>query len=131
MQYVDRFVYGALAVCLAAALSACNQSASQTPPQMPPPEVSALALQPRDIPITLQYGGRTEGVREVEVRPRVGGILLSWNYTEGSTVKTGQSLFTVDPVPYQTAVAKAEAPWWPTRCAGSRRADARSPWRGS
>jgi membrane fusion protein (multidrug efflux system) len=76
---------------------------------MPPPEVSAVAVQARDIPITLQYVGRTEGVREVEVRPRVGGILLSWNYTEGSTVKAGQSLFSIDPVPYQTAVARAEA----------------------
>jgi membrane fusion protein (multidrug efflux system) len=94
---------------LAAALSACNQSASQTPPQMPPPEVNAAAVQPRDIPISLQYVGRTEGVRETEVRPRVGGILLRWNYTEGSTVKAGQSLFTIDPVPYQTVVARTEA----------------------
>jgi membrane fusion protein (multidrug efflux system) len=39
----------------------------------------------------------------------VGGILLSWNYTEGSTVKAGQSLFSIDPVPYQTAVARTEA----------------------
>jgi membrane fusion protein, multidrug efflux system len=106
---VVRSVFALLAAVSAAALSACNQSASQTPPQMPPPEVNAVAVQPRDIPITLQYVGRTEGVREVEVRPRVGGILVAWNYTEGSTVKAGQSLFTIDPVPYQTVVARAEA----------------------
>jgi membrane fusion protein (multidrug efflux system) len=96
-------------LALAVATAGCGQSASQAPPQMPPPEVSAVAVQARDIPITLQYVGRTEGVREVEVRPRVGGILLSWNYTEGSTVKAGQSLFSIDPVPYQTAVARTEA----------------------
>jgi membrane fusion protein (multidrug efflux system) len=96
-------------LALAVATGGCGQSASQAPPQMPPPEVSAVAVQARDIPITLQYVGRTEGVREVEVRPRVGGILLSWNYTEGSTVKAGQSLFSIDPVPYQTAVARTEA----------------------
>jgi membrane fusion protein (multidrug efflux system) len=102
-------VRAVLAVALASALSACDKSASQTPSQMPPPEVVAVAVQARDIPITLQYVGRTEGVREVEVRPRVGGILQAWNYKEGSTVQAGHSLFTIDPVPYQTAVAKAEA----------------------
>lgn len=109
MPSVTPFVRASLAVVLAAALSACNQGASQVPPQTPPPEVSAVTVQPRDIPITLQYVGRTEGVREVEVRPRVGGILLAWNYREGGTVQAGQSLFSIDPVPYQTAVAKAEA----------------------
>jgi membrane fusion protein, multidrug efflux system len=99
----------ACALALAVSLNGCGQSASQAPPQMPPPEVNAATVQPRDIPITLQYVGRTEGVREVEVRPRVGGILLAWNYTEGSRVTAGQSLFTIDPVPYQTAMARAEA----------------------
>jgi membrane fusion protein (multidrug efflux system) len=109
LQSVFRLLSAALALVLGAALSACDKSASQSAPQMPPPEVNAVAVQPRDIPITLQYVGRTEGVREVEVRSRVGGILMSWNYTEGSTVKAGQSLFTVDPVPYQTVVARGEA----------------------
>lgn len=76
---------------------------------MPPPEVNAVLVEPVDIPISLEYVGRTEGAREVEVRPRVGGILLAWNYAEGSTVRAGQSLFTIDPVPYQNAVAHAEA----------------------
>jgi membrane fusion protein (multidrug efflux system) len=76
---------------------------------MPPPEVTAVAVAPRDIPITLEYVGRTEGVREVEVRSRVNGILQRWNYTEGSHVKAGQSLFTIDPAPFQAVVAQAEA----------------------
>jgi membrane fusion protein (multidrug efflux system) len=90
-------------------LAACDRSAQQGPPQMPPPEVSAVSVQPRDIPITLEYVGRTEGVREVEVRPRVSGILQRWNYTEGSSVKAGQSLFTIDRAPFQAVVARAEA----------------------
>jgi len=98
---------GLAAACLGVA--ACDRSGQQGPPQMPPPEVSAVSVVPRDIPITLEYVGRTEGVREVEVRPRVSGILLRWNYTEGSHVKAGQSLFSVDPAPFQTVVARAEA----------------------
>ena len=99
-------VLSALAVL---AFAGCKPSAPPGPPQMPPPEVSVVSVQPRDIPITLEYVGRTEGMREVEVRPRVAGILQRWNYTEGSTVKAGQSLFTIDPAPFQAVVARAEA----------------------
>ena len=31
------------------------------------------------------------------------------NYNEGATVKAGQSLFTIDPAPFQSALARAEA----------------------
>jgi membrane fusion protein (multidrug efflux system) len=105
------------ALCAAALLAACGkpEGGPGGPGQMPPPEVSVVGVQPRDIPVVLEYVGQTEGMREVEVRPRVGGILLKWNYTEGSTVRAGQSLFTIDPVPYQTLVARAEAELASTR----------------
>jgi membrane fusion protein (multidrug efflux system) len=76
---------------------------------MPPPEVNIVTVQPRTIPIALEYVGQTEGLREAEVRPRVSGILERWNYVEGAAVKEGQSLFSIDPVPYQTIVARVEA----------------------
>ncbi len=76
---------------------------------MPPPEVNAVTVQPRDLPIQLEYVGQTEGMRDAEVRPRVSGILQRWNYTEGSTVRAGQSLFTVDPAPFQVMVQRADA----------------------
>jgi membrane fusion protein (multidrug efflux system) len=76
---------------------------------MPPPEVSVVTVAPSTIPLRLEYVGQTEGVREVEVRPRVTGILLRWNFTEGASVKAGQSLFTIDPAPFRAAVARADA----------------------
>jgi membrane fusion protein, multidrug efflux system len=90
-------------------LSACQQSQSQAPGGMPPPEVSAVVVQPRDLPATFEYVGQIAGVREVEVRPRVSGILERWNYQEGAKVAAGQSLFTIDPAPYRAALARAEA----------------------
>jgi membrane fusion protein (multidrug efflux system) len=39
----------------------------------------------------------------------VRGILQSRNFTEGGTVKKGQSLYTIDAAPFQAALAKAEA----------------------
>jgi membrane fusion protein (multidrug efflux system) len=90
-------------------LAACGNSAPPAPPQMPPPEVNAVTMQPRDLPIQLEYVGQTEGIRDAEVRPRVSGILERWNYTEGSSVRAGQSLFTIDPAPFQVLVARADA----------------------
>ena len=37
------------------------------------------------------------------------GILLKRNFTEGGSVRRGQSLYSIDPVPFQVALAKADA----------------------
>ena len=76
---------------------------------MPPSEVNVATVQPQTLPVTLEYTGQTAGSREVEVRARVTGILLTRNFREGSPVKKGQSLFTIDPAPFEAAAARAEA----------------------
>lgn len=75
----------------------------------PPPEVVVVTAQQRDLPATFEYVGQIAGVREVEVRPRVSGILEHWNYKEGTQVAAGQSLFTIDAAPFRVALARAEA----------------------
>jgi len=77
--------------------------------QHPAAEVAALTVQPQTVPVTFEYTGQVAGIRDAEVRARVTGILLKRNYTEGAPVKAGQSLFTIDPAPYQAALARAEA----------------------
>lgn len=77
---------------------------------MPPPaEVNVATVQPQTLPVTLEYTGQTAGSREVEVRARVTGILMSRNFREGAAVKKGQSLFTIDPAPFEAALARAQA----------------------
>ncbi len=76
---------------------------------MPPSEVTAITATAEALPVTWEYVGQTAGSREVEVRARVTGILLSRNFREGERVKKGQSLFTIDPAPFQAAAARAEA----------------------
>lgn len=101
-------VRGLVAAIALAALAACNKPQAQ-PSAPPPPEVTVAVVQPKDLPVTFEYVAQIAGVREVEVRPRVSGILEKWNYTEGSKVAAGQSLFTIDAAPYRAALAKAEA----------------------
>ena len=103
-------VRGFVAAFVLVALGACQKSPSnQAPGAMPPPEVTVAVVQPRDLPVNFEYVAQISGVREVEVRPRVSGILEKWNFTEGSKVARGQSLFTIDASPFRAALAKAEA----------------------
>jgi membrane fusion protein (multidrug efflux system) len=76
---------------------------------MPPSEVTVTTATQEALPVTWEYVGQTAGSREVEVRARVTGILLSRNFKEGERVKKGQSLFTIDPKPFQAALARALA----------------------
>jgi len=76
---------------------------------MPASEVTVATAQRQTLPVTWEYVGQTAGSREVEVRARVTGILLSRNFKEGERVKQGQSLFTIDPKPFEAALARAVA----------------------
>ncbi|GAB1394137.1 efflux RND transporter periplasmic adaptor subunit [Rhodocyclaceae bacterium] len=98
---------------LALTLAACGQGQGQGGHGSAgfggPVPVSVVTAQPESFPVTLEYAAQTLGSREVEVRARVAGILERRNYKEGSQVKAGQSLFTIDPAPFEAAAARAEA----------------------
>jgi len=96
----------ALAV-LASSLAACGKQPRMQQP--PPPEVAVQSVQKGAVPLDLTYTARTAGSREVEVRARVGGILLKRRYEEGSRVKEGQPLFQIDQEPLRARVASARA----------------------
>lgn len=78
-------------------------------PAAPPPEVGIVVAKPAEVPLPLEYAGRVAGFRDVEVRPRVGGLLLERGFAEGTKVKADQLLFRIDPAPYEVALSRAEA----------------------
>ena len=96
-----------LSVLLASLLAACG--APPSPPAPPPTEVSALEVNPRELPLVLEYAAQLRGVREVEVRARVSGILLQRRYEEGQPVKAGELLFRIDPAPFRADADRARA----------------------
>lgn len=97
----------ALGIIAAGALAACAKEQAQHAP--PPPEVAVQTVSQDAVPLELTYTARTVGSREVEVRARVGGILLKRRYQEGSRVKEGQPLFQIDPEPIRARVSSARA----------------------
>ena len=98
------------ALMLGIALVGCGKKEQNTilPSEMVMP-VGVVSVQSTSVPISSETVAQTEGAKEVEIRPRVGGILLKRNYSEGETVKVGQSMFLIDPVPYQIALQQARA----------------------
>ncbi len=93
-------------------LTACSNNNQEAPgnisSQMAMP-VSVMSVDPTSVPISAEAVAQTEGAKEVEIRPRVGGILLKRLYDEGAAVEEGQPMFLIDPVPYQNALAQAKA----------------------
>jgi len=76
---------------------------------MPAMPVSIITLQPTTVPVSAEAVAQTEGAKEVEIRPRVGGILLKKLFEEGAPIKAGQTMFLIDPVPFQIALSNAKA----------------------
>ena len=97
----------ALAFAVLAAAWGCKKEAPPPPPP-PPPDVKVATVLQKDVPIYLEAIGQTRGAEEVEVRARVEGYLVTVDFAEGTLVRKGQPLYTIDPREYQAAVAQAK-----------------------
>lgn len=93
------------------AVSACSKKddAANAGGAMPAMPVSIVTLQPTTVPVSAEAVAQTEGAKEVEIRPRVGGILLKKLFNEGAPIQAGQTMFLIDPVPFQIALSNAKA----------------------
>ena len=97
-----------VSVVLAASLASCRgaEVKSAAPAAVP---VTVAEARKADFPIELRAVGSVESPWTVEVRPQVDGAIESVHFVEGQDVNAGDLLFTVDPRPYQAALAAAEA----------------------
>ena len=102
-----RFLFFLVMVTFAASmtLSGCGQSKGAA---MPPPQVKAIEVKKQKTPIVLEYVGQVEPLQEVQIRARVTGQVLQKFAPGGQHVKQGQSLFQIDPEPYEMSVLDAK-----------------------
>ena len=77
--------------------------------KMPQPEVGVITAKVEKIALETELPARAEAVRVAQVRARVNGVVLKRLFEEGSEVKQGQSLFQIDPEPYQAQLNSAQA----------------------
>lgn len=76
------------------------QGAGPAPSAAPVP-VTVLTLAPQDAPIRPRFLGQLEASQRVEIRARINGVLEQQAFREGETVQKGQTLFRIDPRPFQ------------------------------
>ncbi len=91
------------------ALTGCDEKpAQQGGAAGQAPEVGVVTLKTEPLQITTELPGRTSAFRVAEVRPQVSGIILKRNFTEGSDVEAGVSLYQIDPATYQASYESAK-----------------------
>jgi RND family efflux transporter MFP subunit len=93
---------------IAAALTLAGCS-SKPPAPPPPPGVSVAPVLQRDLAEWDEFSGRLQAVDQVEIRPRVSGYIKHVTFTEGREVRKGETLFEIDPRPYQADLDRAQA----------------------
>jgi membrane fusion protein (multidrug efflux system) len=69
--------------------------------------VTVIEAATREVPVTFEAVGRTEGSREVQVRARVSGILERQLYNEGDAVPAGAPLFRIERAPFEIELQQA------------------------
>lgn len=100
----------ALSVIASGALAACGDEPKQQgmPAGMKIP-VSVITVEPTPTEVYAQLPGRVEAIKDAQIRARVTGIVKEINFEQGSEVKEGQLLFTIDPAPYEAELNRARA----------------------
>lgn len=78
-------------------------------PTMPPIPVKVTPLLRQDVQVTDEWFGTLRGVEETDIHPQVSGFVKEQHFRDGSLVKKGDRLFTIDPAPYEAAVEEARA----------------------
>lgn len=100
----------AFAVLLVTSLLVVGCSGSDAPAAAPSAtEVTIAVTQPQSLALTTELAGRTSAYMISEVRPQVGGIVKERLFKEGSDVRAGDTLYTIDPASYQATYNSAKA----------------------
>jgi RND family efflux transporter MFP subunit len=98
---------------LAPLFSACRdgQAATRSATASPaaPPTVAVVRVTPETVRVSTQWIATLDGLVNAQIRPQVSGYLVRMAYREGSAVKKGDTLFEIDPRPFEAALAQAEA----------------------
>ena len=87
--------------------SSCEKKASAPPP--PPPRVTVTPVIQEDVHVMRNWVGLLNGYQNADIRAQVTGYLMTQDYKEGSLVKKGEVLFTIDKRPFEAALAQAQA----------------------
>ena len=90
-------------------LASCKNDAQQQSAGFPAPQVSIAEVIVRDVNPWHETSGRIVAKENVQIRPRVGGVIEDVRYREGAIVNKGDLLFMIDQQPFRAELNRAEA----------------------
>lgn len=73
-----------------------------------PLEISVVKVLQQDVRLESEFTGEAFGQSDIQINPRVDGVIESLNFREGGVVTKGTLLYTIDPLPYQAKLNEAE-----------------------
>src|SRR5215475_11661655 len=82
---------------------------SVQPSQPPGRPVTVTKVVTKDVPLYLDEIGTCAAYETVQVQAQVTGVIITRQFQDGSDVKKGDLLFTIDPRPYQATLDQAKA----------------------
>src|ERR1700674_5737205 len=89
---------------------ACGCAKPQAaPPARPPTMVTVAKVIQKTMPFEVIAVGNVEPISTISIRAQVAGEVQNIHFKEGDFVKKGQVLLTIDPRPYEAALAQAKA----------------------
>ena len=91
-------------------VAGCSDDAQKSSgPVAPPPSVSVAKIVTEDIRQSARFVGQVAAIDQVDLVARVKGFLEKKEVPDGSVVKQGDLLFTIEKAQYEAALAKAKA----------------------
>ncbi len=78
---------------------------SEDKPRLQPVEVEVYETRTSDVPLYEDFVGTVAGQKDIEIRARVAGFLEGIHFKEGSVVKKGQLLYTIESQQYEAETA--------------------------
>jgi multidrug efflux system membrane fusion protein len=104
-----RYLLLTLVAALGLALFASSCAEKKEKPKEERIPVTVASAVEQDVPVEIRVIGNVQPYTTVAIRAQVGGQLTRVWFREGQDVHRGDRLFTIDPRPYQSALAQAEA----------------------
>ena len=98
-----------LPLALLSAVLVCNGCKENETPKALVLEIPVMTVMEQDVPLLSEFTGQTYGQSDIEIAPRVRGLVENIKFKEGSFVKKGELLYTIDPLMYQNNVSVAQA----------------------
>jgi RND family efflux transporter MFP subunit len=98
--------FGFAVLCIVV-LIGCKKQNAFIPP--PPPRIGVAHPIHEDVTPDLVLTGNTQAFNQVDLVARVQGFLQTINYEDGAAAKQGQTLFIIEPAPYESRLQQAQA----------------------